>query len=136
MDPLSVTASIIAVITLTGSVISFLNDAEDAPKDRARCQEEVSNLQCLLIRLKNRVEDVGSDDPWFVEVRLLAEKGLFDQIKAAMQQLKAKLQPGSRFKKVRETLLWKLTKTEVTEILSQIERQKSLIHIALEMDHK
>ena len=35
MDPLSVTASIIAILQLTSKVIEYLNDVKDAPKDRA-----------------------------------------------------------------------------------------------------
>lgn len=35
MDPLSVTASIIALLQLLAKVISYLSDVKDTPKDRA-----------------------------------------------------------------------------------------------------
>lgn len=136
MDPLSVTASIITVIALTGAVIRYLNDVKDAPKDRARCAVEAASVQSLLTRLRYRLDEAVPENPWLQEVRMLAVKnGPIDQFKAAMEQLEAKLRPKVGLNKVGETLVWKLTKTEVAEILSRIERLKSLTQIALEMDH-
>jgi hypothetical protein len=136
MDPLSVTASIITIISLTGSVIRYLSDIKDAPKDRARCAEEAANVQSLLISLRYRLEEVEPGDPWFREVRKLAEKnGAIDRFKAGMEQLQAKVKPKDGLKRLGETLVWKLTKTEVAEILARIERLKLLTQIALEMDH-
>ena len=43
MDPLSVTASIIAVLQLSAKVLGYLNDVNDASKNRAKCAIEVSN---------------------------------------------------------------------------------------------
>lgn len=136
MDPLSVTASLIAIINLTGAVIGYLNDIKDAPKDRARCAEQAANLQSLLMSLRFRVAETGSEDCWFREFRKLAVKdGPLDQYKAAMEQLKAKLKSKAGLEKVAQVLTWKVTQKEVAEILSRIERLKSLTQIALEMDH-
>jgi hypothetical protein len=44
MDPLSVTASVIAILQLTGAVIGYLNDVKDAPKECQQCATEASNL--------------------------------------------------------------------------------------------
>lgn len=136
MDPLSVTASIITIITLTGSVIDYLNDIKDASKDRARCEEQVANLQCLLRSLKNRVKEAKPEDSWFKEVcKLVVENGPLDQFRVAMEELEAKLKPKAALQKIGQMLVWKLTKKEVAEILSRIEQLKSLTQIALEMDH-
>jgi hypothetical protein len=51
MDPLSITASVIAIVQLTGTVIGYLNDVKDAPKDCKEVKVEAANLYSLLICL-------------------------------------------------------------------------------------
>ncbi|KAF7508365.1 hypothetical protein GJ744_009356 [Endocarpon pusillum] len=136
MDPLSVTASIIAVVTLTGQVISYLNDVRSAPKTRARFAKEAANVQCLLISLRYHLDESTPEDLWFKEVRkLTVENGPIDQFRLAIEQLMTKVEPKAGLKKVGETLLWKLNEKDVEEILSRIERLKSIIQIAIQMDH-
>lgn len=73
MDPLSVTASIIAVLQLTSTVINYLNDAKDASKDQARCATKASNVYYLLTNLKYRLEEAKSENAsWHAAVRSLA----------------------------------------------------------------
>jgi hypothetical protein len=79
MDLLSVTASVIAVLQLTGIVIGYLNDVKDAPKECQQCTIEASNLQNLLINLRYRLEQGQTGDPWFTAVRALSiEDGPLD----------------------------------------------------------
>jgi len=139
MDPLSVTASVIAVLQLTSTVIDYLNDVNDASKDQARCAIEASNVYYLLTNLKYRLEEAKSENaPWHTAVRsLAATNGPLDQYKSALEQLQSKVTTASasRLHKAGRALVWKFTKDEVAGILSRIERLKSLIQIALEMDH-
>ena len=66
MDGLSVAASIIAVLQLTGEVIKYLNDVRDAPKECQRCMTEASNLQNLLINLLYHLNQGKTGDPWYI----------------------------------------------------------------------
>ena len=135
MDPLSITASIVAVLQLTHAVIGYLIDVKDAPRDRAQCALEASNLYNLLVTLRLRLEE-SSDELWYAEVRALdVENGPLDQYKRALEQLQKKITSGSGIKKIGNTLWWKFSKEEVTNILSRMERLKKLVQIALEMDH-
>jgi hypothetical protein len=135
MDPLSITASIVAVLQLTHAVIGYLIDVKDAPRDRAQCALEASNLYNLLVTLRLRLEE-SSDELWYAEVRALdVENGPLDQYKHALEQLQKKISSGSGIKKIGNTLWWKFSKEEVTSILSRMERLKKLVQIALEMDH-
>jgi hypothetical protein len=135
MDPLSITASIVAVLQLTHAVIGYLIDVKDAPRDRAQCALEASNLYNLLVTLRLRLEE-SSDELWYAEVRALdVENGPLDQYKRALEQLQKKITSGSGIKKIGNTLWWKFSKEEVTSILSRMERLKKLVQIALEMDH-
>jgi hypothetical protein len=136
MDLLSVTASIIAIIQLSAKVLSYLNDVKDASKDRVACAVEASNLYNLLINLRFRLEEGDSSQPWYIAVRALAvEHGPLDQFKQALEMLQAKMTDGGRLKKAGEALMWKFKKEEIAGILARMERLKTLVEIALQMDH-
>jgi hypothetical protein len=135
MDPLSITAGIIAALQLTNAVVWCLVDAKNASTDCARCALEASNLYSLLVTLRFRLEG-RSNEPWYTAVRNLGvENGPLDQYKHALEQLQTKVTSGSGIKKMGHTLSWSLSKKEATSILSRMERLKTLVQIALEMDH-
>ncbi|KAF2711109.1 hypothetical protein K504DRAFT_475959 [Pleomassaria siparia CBS 279.74] len=136
MDPLSVTASIIAVLQLSAKVLTYLNDVNAASKDRAKCAVEASNLHSLLFSLRFRLEEGTADTPWYTAIRDLAvEKGPLDQFKQALETLQDGMTDGGLLEKACKTLTWKFKKEEIAGILNRIERLKSLIEIALQMDH-
>jgi hypothetical protein len=136
MDGLSVTASVITVLQLTNSVIGYLNDIKDGPEDCRQCTIEACNLQNLLINLRYRLEQTQAGDPWFTAVRALGvENGPLDQYKQVLEQLRCGVETQDGVQKLKRRLLWKFSKEEVARILARMERLKSLISIALEMDH-
>lgn len=138
MDPLSVTASIFAVLQLTTEIVKYLNDLKDAPKDHARFTREANNLSSLLTTLGCRLEEGRSNEAWYKEVNSLCVRGgLLNQYKDALEKLRQKLLGGSGkgLAKIGNALMWRFSKEEVTSILSRIERLKSLIQIALQFDH-
>lgn len=61
MDPLSVTASIIAILQLTVKVSEALSNAKDASKDRSNFATDISNLSNLLIALLSRLDESSAD---------------------------------------------------------------------------
>src|SRR4051794_31660684 len=72
MDPLSVTASIIAILQLSSKVVGYLTDVKDASRERATCAVEVSNLHSLLLNLRFHLEEGNPNTPWHTAVRALA----------------------------------------------------------------
>ncbi|KAF1962049.1 hypothetical protein CC80DRAFT_434763 [Byssothecium circinans] len=135
MDPLSVTASIIAILQLTAKVGECLRDAKDASTERSQFNTETSNLSSLLVTLLSRIDE-SSNEPWHTEVRALGGKdGLVYQYRVALEQLKDKISSGHGLKKMAKTLLWKYIKEDADSILVRTERLKSLVQIALQMDH-
>jgi hypothetical protein len=136
MDPLSVTASVIAILQLTGAVIGYLNDVKDAPKECQQCATEASNLQSLLINLLYHLNQGHTGDRWYTAVRALnVENGPLDQYKQALEQLQTMVEIRDGVQKVKRRLLWKFSKEEVASIQARMERLKSLVSIALVMDH-
>ena len=82
MDPLSGTASIIAVLQLSAKVLGYLNDVKDASKDRAKCAVEASNVHNLLVNLRFRLEEGSADATWYTTIQALrVENGPLDQFK-------------------------------------------------------
>jgi hypothetical protein len=136
MDELSAAASIIAVLRLTGEVLGYLNDVKNAPKECQQCTIEASNIQNLLINLRYRLEQGQAGHPWFTAVRALnIENGPLDHYKQALEQLQSRVEIQNGIQKVKRRLLWTFRKEEVASILARMERLKSLVNIALEMDH-
>lgn len=128
MDPLG---SVVAVLDLTVTLMKYVNDVRDAPKERAQLAREASNVYALLTSLRFRVEEAQSDDPWFKQIKMLAaENGALSQFKAILERLVKKLDSSSKFK----DLLWKFNKPDIEEALAKIERLKSLINLALAND--
>lgn len=136
MDPISAAASIITVIQLSSKVVGYLNDVKDASKDRAKCMIEVTNVNCLLTTLRFRLEDGDSSTPWYTSVRALAiENGPLDQFKEALELLQGRIVGEGKMRKAGNALIWKFNKEEIASILCRIERLKSLVQVALQMDH-
>jgi hypothetical protein len=135
MDPLSITAGIIAVLQATKEVISYLKETKDAPKELTIVYEEAKSLVILLYELKDLVAGQNSREPWLRATSGLdVRDGPLDQYKKALEVLVSKT-TGHGLRKIGQVLAWKFTKEDVMALLSQIERIKSLVQIALEMDH-
>jgi hypothetical protein len=66
---------------------------------------------------------------------LIAQDGPFDQYSLALQLLKSKIAPRSGVRKLGQALVWKHVKEDIHQLLSQIERLKTLVGIALDLDH-
>ena len=164
MEPRSVTASLIAILQLTTTVAQYLNDLKDAPKEYHRSGSEVLNLRSLLVKLLYRLEEgettkheshhrnssngikqgeltpsapnLDDIEPWYAAVEALNIKnGPIDQYKRALEQLQSKIGPGTSTHDIKKRLLWTFIKAEVTSTMARMERLKTLISIALEMDH-
>jgi flavin-dependent dehydrogenase len=137
MEPLSVTASVISVLQLTNKVIQYLSDVKDAPKECQQCVIEASNLLGLLTGLRYCAERAQAGDPWFEQLRNLnAVDGPLDQYQQALKLLQTSVEIGDGVQKIKKQLSWKDNKEIVRGILARIERLKSLVSVALEMDHR
>lgn len=135
-DPLSISASIIAVLQLSGTVIEYLNDVKGASEDRYRLLNEVTSISGLLYFLKDRATQSQYGDSWSTTLASLnTPKGPLEQFKSALERLTLKLAPVEGWRKGGKALAWPFRKEEIKEILSAIERHKSLFSLALQNDH-
>ena len=135
-EVIGLVSSIIQVIGATTKTIQYLSDVKDAPKERAKLAREASSLVALLTDLRYKVEEVKSTDPWFASVRSLgADMGPLQQFRDAMEGLERKLKPHTGIEKFGKALLWTIDKNDIKDILGKIERLKTTVGLALQMDH-
>jgi hypothetical protein len=135
-DPLSISASIIAVIQLSGTVIEYLNGVKAASEDRQRLLNEVTSISGFLYFLKDRAEQSQQGNSWSSTLKSLnGPKGPLEQFKIALERLTSKLAPVVGLRKAGKAITWPFQKEEIKELLATIERQKSLFSLALQNDH-
>ena len=135
-DPLSATASIIAVLQMTATVTQYLKDVKDGADDRMRLRDELRGTVCLLEMLKDRLEDADSSKKWWNAIQWLnIPDGPLQLFKKTLELLIAKLMPARGMQKVVHIIKWPFDKTDVDTLLRAIERQKSLFSLAIHNDH-
>lgn len=136
MDPLSVSASIIALLQLTGTVISYLSDVSDGPRELQRVRREISSALGILIMLQDQANQATQGDSFSSTLKSLnVPYGPFEQFHTALERLALKLAPVQGWRKIRKAFKWPFEKEEIHEILDIIERQKSLFSLARQSDH-
>lgn len=135
-DPLSISASIVALLQLTSTVVQYINNVKDASKERLRIRDEISCTSFLLYMLEGRVQQAHLGEPWLsMRQSLDMPKGPLEQFRGALEQLASRLEPSKGLKRVGKSLAWPFKTEEIKEILSTIERQKSLFNLVLQNDH-
>ena len=136
-DPLSVTASIVALLEFSAKVIGYLNDVKNGSEDRGKVLSEIASVNCVLYSLREKANDDKQDDAWSSTFQSLnVPKGPLDQIRTALESLSRKLAPPSTsLTKARKGMTWPFQKREVKEILERIERAKALLSLARQNDH-
>ncbi|KAL8716709.1 MAG: hypothetical protein Q9181_008396, partial [Wetmoreana brouardii] len=136
MDPLSVSASIVALLQLTGTVINYLSDIRDGPAELQRIRSEVSSISVILITLQDQADRAKQNDPFCSTLGLLTgSNGPFEQFRDASERLASKLAPVEGLRKFGKAVIWPFEKEELRQILQTIERQKALFSLAQQNDH-
>ena len=143
LDPLSLAASIIAVLDLTTNLIHYVNSVKEATKDRKALSKEPINLLSLLSELKDRADEADASKSWNKGILLLNDvdgpllqlgETLSDLLDKVTLDDDGKLQVVNRITRARVRLTWSFFKDKVEGLLTQIERLKSHISIVLQQD--
>lgn len=137
MDPLSTTASIIAVLQLSAKVVQFTGAAAGAAKERKRLREEVRACEYILQQLKDESDDSEEGKAWSETIKALEAPGApLSRLWVALSAVTARLRPKEGLRKVSTTLKWPFEEKEVDRIIGTIEREKSLLALALTNDSR
>lgn len=130
VDPLSISASIVALLQLTASVIKYLNGLRNAPNDLQRLSLEICTLHGLLSTLKDTSTDL---EPSFLDL-LDGPNGVFAQLESLLDRLTSKV--GESSNRLGELLHWPLQNGELKGLLSSLERQKSSLSLILQNNQR
>ncbi|KOS44725.1 hypothetical protein ACN38_g4304 [Penicillium nordicum] len=138
MDGLSNAASIIAAIQVAGSVmkicVTYLNEVKDAKNDIHRLRLEVASLTVLLEKVSKVLHNPDG-------IELSASKMLVDGMNDCLSTLTGldkRIDPGNRSKIMTKwgirALKWPLKKEELRKVVQDIERCKTALNLALQVD--
>ncbi|KAK3391226.1 hypothetical protein B0H63DRAFT_411349, partial [Podospora didyma] len=136
MDPLSVSASIIAVLQLSSDVFKYVIGAAGAAKERRRLRTEIIACESVLLQLQDVTDDAdGGETDWNEKmVSLRGPNTPLSRLTAALEAVKVKLEPKKRLDMALSALKWPFDEQEVNNLISVIEREKSILQLALTSD--
>ncbi len=130
IDPLSISASIAALLQVTGTVIKYVNGVKNAPDDLKRLSLEM----CTLLGLLSTLQDSSTDlEPSFLDL-LDGPSGVFAQLESLLEQLTSKM--GENSNRLGQLLHWPLQRGEIKGLLSSLERQKSSLSLILQNNQR
>jgi hypothetical protein len=155
MDPLSITASLIAVLQVSGTVISALyeyrNGVRSASTDAARIITELNSLRSILESLLQAVETEAAPKTSFSDSNssggsrlgnfqaLTLPNGELERCQADLEAVSVKLgvdngAPLQGWKKARMALVWPFKEKDVEKLLQSVQKAKSTMQLALAAD--
>ncbi|RYP77344.1 hypothetical protein DL771_001139 [Monosporascus sp. 5C6A] len=137
MDPLSTTGSIIAVLQLSSKVAKYVSTAAGATKERKRVREEIRAREQILQQLEDEADDSDEGKAWSDTIKTLEAPGApLGRLAVALTALKIKLEPKKGLDKAFAKLKWPFDEKEVEKIIAAIDREKSLLGLALANDSR
>lgn len=137
MDPISITGLVIEVSHVLSSLIRYAKTVQTAKSEVRKLSEELFALKGILEHLTAQINDIPkweeSDTSPFdrdVMSRVLHTTNEF------LQSLLMDLETAeTKFKRLKQTLKWPFTQTQVSEHLIRLERVKSWLILVLMADH-
>ena len=140
MDPLSITASAIAVLQISGTIISscyeYRSRVKNAKKDASRITNELNGLRIVIESLLSIVEDEKQDEPSSTLKTLAQVDGPLARCRSDLDALAIKLTPKGGWRDTKAALMWPLKESEVMGVLQRIDSTKSTIQLALSADQR
>lgn len=152
MDPLSVTASAIAIIQLTSALVkgtrTFFQSVRNAPKEVSELVDELTIFGAILERLKstsqkadearlhasaNGAVKVSQKDARLPMLhKMIKADGPLDICYAEMVAFEEKLAKDPS--RIRKSLKWPFRKDEVVAVVLRLRNLRSLLHTAIASD--
>ena len=133
--------TVISLVQTTQQVLAYLRDVKDAPKECRRLIAEISSVRAIATVLEETLREAqdAGDSSWAVASKVLdRDDGPVKTLNATLTKIETFLQKqvsGGKVKQFRKSLLWPSKREDAEGHLYTIERQKSLLTLALENDH-
>ncbi len=140
-EALGVASSVTTLIGNIVTLIKYVKDVINAPEEITQFLKELAHLEIYLSTLRDLTQLSTEEDPWLKTLKQLfaapgaAPDGLFKELEELLNGLKEKVRNDPpQWKRVKKRLLWTLTKTSVEDDLKKIERFKTLVMSAVQLD--
>jgi hypothetical protein len=139
-DPLSITASIIAVIQVTSKVVSLCYDyragLKNAPKEIKQFTDEIVSFRDSLESILKLVEAEDEASTQLSTLKLFTKAdGILLTCKSEMTELENDLKPATGIRGVARSLKWPYAKAETEKRVERLGWLKSSLTLALATDH-
>lgn len=113
VNPLNITANIIAVLQITSKVIFIYYDyrcgLKNIPKGLQKLTDDIVSLRDVLERLMKVVDETPSEKSMFLATEQLTKNdGPLAQCRVEMEELEKKLKPVTDFRALDQMLKWPL----------------------------
>jgi hypothetical protein len=136
VDPLGTASGVIAVLQLTGVVVGYLSEIKGASKDRNKIISEIVHVSDLLALIDNPAKQAQHGETWAAMKGVLSKpNGPLEQLEKVLKKIKGKIVSEGCLQRLKHALTWSFEKAEVLDILSSLERFKTLFTLALQNDH-
>lgn len=133
-DPLSIAASIIALVQATTTAVKFIGEVKDSSSECSRLLVELSMTSGILDSIRTLLED-DLKETWLVTARSLAKpQGPFQEYERLINTIVSKIRPATGLRKAGKAIAWPFKREEVKDMVAALERQKSIFVLALELD--
>ncbi len=138
-DPLSIIGGVASILQISSLVVSLVKAAKGAPNDRQQLLIEINATTALCQTLRDYAEI--NAESWIETLRALNQNDSppLDHFRRSLEYLHKKLALESKTDNTlqvwAQNLKWPFTKSELLELVTSIERQKSLLSIALTNDN-
>ena len=139
-DPLSIIGAISSVVQISQVVVSYIKAAKGANSERQSLLVQINTTTALCQTLIDSAEIDSSH--WLNTLQSISQEeiGPLDNFKKTLKYLQRKLAPAEkthngRLESLGMSLKWPFEQTRLRDILTEIERQKSLFNLALTNDN-
>jgi len=141
MDPLSITASAIAVLQISGAIINVCYDyrsrVKSSAKDASRIVNELNGLRSVIESLFEILEDESEHTSKRSALRELASiDGPLKTCEVELRALEKKLEPKEGWRALKAAMFWPLKESDVKSVLQNIDTTKSTVQLALAADQR
>ena len=139
MDPLSITASTVAVVELLKEIIvscyKYEKSVQDRDKDLDRLLYEMTSFERVLRHLELVLETEDSIGRQSFLLDLLGDKsGPVQQCKAVLEALKTQAETSGSFRRVGQALVWPLKKKDMVEAVDNVRKTREVLSLTLDAD--
>lgn len=132
METLGAATSAVALLETAAKVITYINKVNGAKEDRKRLRDQVRAVTNVLHQLTDEADDDEEGHEWRETLEALeASDGPLGRLQVVLSELLELTNPTTGAKKALSSIKWPFKEEQVKDILIAIEREKSLLHLAL-----